>query len=456
MAVPGMDDSSFLDAPEKWAHETEDFVRYYESASSRNESSRTCHYRVFWLISRRTIDPACIFTFVEMFCNRKLCCKDMHQQLQEHGLCRAHLRDRIQILVHRPNTTPRSFHTSICVEIILLKTNFQDAQSDRSHTRSSGRYIESLQDMALSSRPAEAEMVFEKPPIASSTFDGQSAPFGPVGDLKSAKFSTSSSEKKLERVYYDKDMLANEAVLNLYDAGVEISKIQKCFSIGMLGKKRKLTPTKWSITATDDIISKWLVHEILEMPQINSYETYHFEHLGNLFSIVLFPHRWMYEMIEAWYSGGVLGFGSDHEDARGINHAPAIAGAYHAAKLAVAEHLYERKMQAGSIVLREIRPEYSIPVGVWQVREGVRSALTCRPVVSESLHDSLNVACLHSSISKSEWLRQGNFTKMILQRTISEYTWIAIFPRKNLFHRDSAIFLKSVLLCTHLYVTRYY
>ena len=54
---------------------------------------------------------------------------------------------------------------------------------------SSGRYIESLQDMALSSRPAEAEMVFEKPPIASSTFDGQSAPFGPVGDLKSAKFS---------------------------------------------------------------------------------------------------------------------------------------------------------------------------------------------------------------------------------------------------------------------------
>ena len=176
---------------------------------------------------------------------------------------------------------------------------------------------------------------------------------------------------------------------------------------GMLGKKiRKLTPTKWSITATDDIISKWLVHEILEMPQINSYETYHFEHLGNLFSIVLFPHRWMYEMIEAWYSGGVLGFGSDHEDARGINHAPAIAGAYHAAKLAVAEHLYERKMQAGSIVLREIRPEYSIPVGVWQVREGVRSALTCRPVVSESLHDSLNVACLHSSISKNQWLRQ--------------------------------------------------
>ncbi len=286
---------------------------------------------------------------------------------------------------------------------------------------SSGRYIESLHYMAMSSHPAEAEMVFEKPLAVSSTFDGQSAPFGPVGDLKSAKFSSRSSEKKLERVYYDKDMLANEAVLDLYGAGVAISKIQKCFSIGMMGKKRRLTPTKWSITATDDIISKWLVHEILEMPQINSHEMYHFEHLGNSFSIVLFPHRWMYEMVEAWYSGGILGFGSDHEDARGINHAPAIAGAYHAAKLAIAEHLYGRKMQAGSIVLREIRPEYSIPVGVWQVREGVRSALASRPIVSESLHDSLDVACSHSSISKSEWMRHGVFTKMMLQRTISEY-----------------------------------
>ncbi len=286
---------------------------------------------------------------------------------------------------------------------------------------SSGRYIESLQDMAMSSRPADTDMIFEKPLAASSTFDGQSAPFGPVGNLKSAKFSFGNSEKKLERVYYDQDMPAKEAVLDLYGAGVEISKIQKCFSIGMMGRKRRLNPTKWSITATDDIISKWLVHEILEMPQINSYETYFFEHLGNLFSIILFPHRWMYEMVEAWYSGGVLGFGSDHEDARGINHAPAIAGAYHAAKLAVAEHLYGRKMQAGSLILREIRPEYSIPVGVWQVREGVRSALVGKPVISESLHDSLDVACSHSNISKNEWLRQGYFTKMMLQRTISEY-----------------------------------
>ncbi|MDI1495249.1 MAG: hypothetical protein K8823_555 [Cenarchaeum symbiont of Oopsacas minuta] len=286
---------------------------------------------------------------------------------------------------------------------------------------SSGRYIESLQDMVMCSHSADVQMIFEKPPIASSVLDGQSAPFGPIGNLKSAKFSSGSSEKKIERVYYDRDLLAGEAVLDLYTAGVEISKIQKCFSIGMMGKKRRLVPTKWSITATDDIISKWLVNQILDEPQIDSYETYYFEHLGNIFSIVLFPHRWMYEMVEAWYSNGVLGFGSDHEDARGIGHVPAIAGAYHAAKLAVAEYLYSRKVQAGVLVLREIGSEYSIPVGVWQVREAVRSALAYKSVISEDLHNALDNACSHMHISKNEWLKQGHFIRMMLQKTLSEY-----------------------------------
>ena len=46
-------------------------------------------------------------------------------------------------------------------------------------------------------------------------------------------------------------------------------------------------------------------------------------------------------------SNGILGFGSDHEDARGIDHPPAIAGAYFAAKLGVLEYLSEKKTQSG-------------------------------------------------------------------------------------------------------------
>jgi hypothetical protein len=145
----------------------------------------------------------------------------------------------------------------------------------------------------------------------------------------------------------------------LYHSGIEISKIQKCFSIGMLGQKRKLVPTKWSITATDDIICKSLTNEILDYSLIDSCKVFFHAHLGNIFAVVLFPHRWIYEMVEAWHSNGVLGFGSDSEDARGIDHPPEIAGAYFAAKLGVLEYLTRTKIQAGVVILREIRPEYA-------------------------------------------------------------------------------------------------
>lgn len=189
----------------------------------------------------------------------------------------------------------------------------------------------------------------------------------------------------------------------------------------MLGQKRKLVPTKWSITATDDIISKSLVDEILNYDVIDSYRIFFFEHLGNVFTVILFPHRWIYEMIEAWYSNGILGFGSDFEDARGIDHPPAIAGAYFAAKLGVLEYLVKKQIQSGVIILREIRPEYAIPVGVWQVREGIRAGMMQNPIISENFDNALDTASKKMSISKSEWLSHGNISKLLKQKTLSDY-----------------------------------
>jgi len=284
-----------------------------------------------------------------------------------------------------------------------------------------GKYIENLQEVTMSSKPTDADLIFQKSASSNISLDGESAPFGPVGEIKSAKFSSTSSVKHIEKTFYDKDLKAQDAVLNLYNSGIEISKIQKCFSIGMLGQKRKLVPTKWSITATDDIISKSLVDEVLDYSLIDSCKVFSYSHLGNVFSVVLFPHRWIYEMIEAWYSNGVLGFGSDSEDARGIDHPPAIAGAYFAAKLGVLEYLSKHKIQSGVVILREIRPEYAIPVGVWQVREGIREAMKQNPVISDSFENALNVASQKMSISKTEWLSHGDTFMMMRQKTMSDY-----------------------------------
>ncbi len=284
-----------------------------------------------------------------------------------------------------------------------------------------GRYIENLQELAMSEDATDSDITFTKAPTPVGLLDGYNAPFGPVGVIKSAKFYSGASQRQIEKAYYDKELKAEDAVLKLYNSGIEISKIQKCFSIGMFGKKRKLVPTRWSITATDDIISKSLIDETLDYPLTDSTKVFHFEHLGNLYSVILFPHRWMYEMTEAWYSKGVLGFGSDHEDAKGIDHPPAIAGAYFAAKLAVGEYLVRNQIQSGALILREIRPEYAIPVGVWQIREGVRAAMTQKPVLADSFEDALDIAVKPLSISKKEWLSHGSILKLMRQKTISDF-----------------------------------
>ncbi len=307
-------------------------------------------------------------------------------------------------------------------EIVNFRLNLIRGIQKIPVTETQGRYIENLQDVAMSSKPIDSDIEFHKNTIPVASIDSESAPFGPLGEIKKIKFSGSISEKSIEKVYYDKDLKAQDAVLNLYNSGIEISQIQKCFSIGMLGQKRRLVPTRWSITATDDIISNSLVSEILDFDLIDSCRVFTFNHLGNSFSVILFPHRWLFEMEEAWYTEqGRIGFGSDIEDARGIDHPPKIAGAYFAAKLGVAEYLVANQIQAAVLVLREIRPEYAVPVGVWQIREGIREAMKQRPFIADSLDEGIDYACKPLSISKSEWLAKGDLLKLIKQKSITEF-----------------------------------
>jgi hypothetical protein len=272
------------------------------------------------------------------------------------------------------------------------------------------KYIENLQDMSMSSKSTDAEMELVK------------NAFGPIGEIKSAKFGNSSSDKNIQRAFYDKDLLAQDAVIGLYNRGIEISKIQKCFSIGMFGKDRKLVPTRWSITATDDMVSKSLVKQIVDYDVLDTTLVFSYNHLGNFFCVIMFPSRWMFEMQEAWYDEkGNVGFGSDFEDMRGLSHYPETAGAHFASRLAVSEYLVERQAQAAVMVLREIRPEYAVPVGVWQVREGIRMALKQKPFSVSNFQEGLDLACKGLSIDKKEWLAHSRLYVAKKQKTISDF-----------------------------------
>ena len=286
----------------------------------------------------------------------------------------------------------------------------------------SGKYVESLQELAMTSKSVESELTFEKTPIADIEqekglgLDTNSAPFGPVAPLKTFKTSSSISvDQRLENVFYDKDLRAAEGIINLYKGGVEVSRIHRVLSMGMLGfqKNRRLVPTRWSISATDDIISTSLIKEIETFPTIDFFNVHKHIHLGNYYSVILIPDDiWSFEMQEAWYdNNGNLGVGIDFENANGLDHYPSIAGAYFAARLGVTEHLLKRRHKAAALILREIRPEYVMPLGVWQIREGIRKALDREANQFDNFQNALSFACVNLSVSKSEWIRNSRIYK---------------------------------------------
>ncbi|MPZ06422.1 MAG: hypothetical protein GEU26_08400 [Nitrososphaeraceae archaeon] len=297
-------------------------------------------------------------------------------------------------------------------DIVHYRLSLVRGVSDINVHATSGRYIESLQELAMASKSAESEALFEKKPVADIEQEkdlGESAPFGPVAPLKSFKTASLSIDKRLENVYYDKDLRAAEAIVGLFQQEVEVSRIHRVLSIGMLGlqKKRRLVPTRWSISATDDIISVSLINSIVSNAQIDLFEVYKHAHLGNYYSVILIPDDvWSFEMKEAWFdNNGNLGMGVDFEDARGLDHYPSIAGAYFAARLGVAEHLSQRRRKAAALVLREIHSDYVMPVGVWQIREGIREALKNEKRQFENFENALSFACISLSASRKEWIR---------------------------------------------------
>jgi DNA repair protein NreA len=301
-------------------------------------------------------------------------------------------------------------------------------------TKASGKYIESLQELSMSKKSANAEAVFEKLPILdiekrkNYVAESENAPFGLVAPLKSFKTSSSvSAEHNIENAYFDKDLPATQAMAGLYQRGIEVSQIQRVLSMGMLGlqKNRRLVPTRWSVTATDDAISSDLVSRIELYPTINFFEVYKYSHIGNYYFIVLIPDDvWNFEMHEAWFDNiGNLGMVADFEDAKGLDHYPSIAGAYFAARLGVVEHLFDRRRKAAALVLREIRPEYIIPVGVWQIREGVREAFKGQQSEFDSFEKALDFACIGSSVSSTEWISNSVIYKnMTQQRKITDFS----------------------------------
>lgn len=294
------------------------------------------------------------------------------------------------------------------------------------------RLVENLQEIAMSAKPTDSTLLLSKKPSSRVSFSENSQPFGPSAPLKEFRPQGNISvDHRIEKAYYDRDLKASDAVFSLYKNGVRFSKLEKSFSVGVFGekKRRKLVPTRWSITAVDSALSLRLMDEIKEYETIDEYRVFTSSNLDNIYVGILTPEKWKYEWIEAWHSGTAWNrFGSrpemigDFEGYHGRRTYAKPGGCYYSTRFAVSEYLSRERRQAGSIILREIHPGYILPVGVWNVRESIRSLLMSKPRSFCTFREALNHACSNFVIPKHNWIEYSELIKQELeQRKITDF-----------------------------------
>lgn len=278
------------------------------------------------------------------------------------------------------------------------------------------RLIDDVQTLAIARESIEVEAKFKRAPRGHLSLSDETPPYGPTAPIEKVRLDVRRVDERLERLSRDTDANAGIAVKELYQRGVRVSRIQRAFSAGTLGRhgRRRFVPTRWSITAVDDILGKQNLAKVRFLPELADWRVYRLTALDNRWLIAFLPGNFRYESIEAWYphtlwnpsSASVVIMG-DHEGFRGRTTYASIGGCYYAARLAVSEAMLRTGRQGGALILREVHPGEVLPLGVWNVREHVRAALSEAPIVLSSLADLHRTIAETFAIPLDRWQRQS-------------------------------------------------
>jgi hypothetical protein len=294
------------------------------------------------------------------------------------------------------------------------------------------RSLRSVQELAMASLPVDTEVTLAGVPKGRLSFSRWTPPMGPTAAIKELKLTENPHvHPKIEYLTGDKDCLAQVAVSELYAAGISAYQLTRLLSVGVLGKERarRLVPTKWSITAVDDVAGKQLHRQVLDHPVINEYWVWGGQAVGNRMGILFLPTPWMFEVLEYWIPSTIVRaprdivIPSDYEFTAGRKtYAKTIGGAYYAARLPVLTRLKEWGRQAAAIIFLEVHPEW-LPLGVWRVREICRQALSTTPTRCGSLEEALAEAAQYLTTPMQHWVHQSKILRHHrTQSTLLQFT----------------------------------
>ena len=244
----------------------------------------------------------------------------------------------------------------------------------------SSKLTEKSQEIGMASKPADLEINLEKVPRYLKEYDKISKPLLLSAPLKNIRITENTKiHTKVDKVFNDTDMKASEAINYLYNSGFDENFLQQLLTIGSLGlkKNRRLVPTRWGITATDDTIGKEIMKEVKNYNKIDDYRLFFNKYLGNYYFILLMPELFSYELFEYGVRNGeVKGEWTDFEDYFGRkNYASNSVGGYYSVRLSVLEYLRKIKRQASVFIIRFETEEYWANLGVWVTRNCARRAM---------------------------------------------------------------------------------
>ncbi|MDE1848777.1 MAG: hypothetical protein KGH55_01980 [Nanoarchaeota archaeon] len=280
----------------------------------------------------------------------------------------------------------------------LLNSRFQSQVHD---SRLNKRFLQLAQDIAIASKPVDVEIELKRNLNFNSGRDQVVTPHGMHAGLKQAKITGNVKiDRKVDRVMND-EIKASEGIEYLYKNEFDEYALSKILSVGVLGlkKNKKLVPTRWSITATDDTIGKNLLKGIRDYKWIENYQLFLGEFLGNQYLILLFPSLFSYELFElylpgsSWNPFAEIKASTDYETFSGRkDYASNTVGGYYAARLPILEYLEKIKRQAAVLAIRIETPTYWAGLGVWVVRESVKKAMNNKAIEFDNERDFIEIS----------------------------------------------------------------
>ena len=265
----------------------------------------------------------------------------------------------------------------------------------QTQVKTTSKLTDKSQEIGMSSKPTDLELNIKRIPRYMKELDTITKPLALSAPLKNIRITQNTKiHTKVDKVFSDTDLKASEAINYLYKHEFDESFLQQLLSIGSLGikKNRRLVPSKWSITATDDIIGKEIIKEIRNYNSIDDYKLFFNNYLGNYYFILLLPELFSYELFE--YSircGRITEEWTDFEDYFGRKtYASNSVGGYYSVRLSVLEYLKKIKRQASVFIIRFETEEYWANLGVWVTRNCARRAMNNKHISFYSRENALD------------------------------------------------------------------